>query len=146
MLTLVDDVLRALRRKHAARHAPGQANGVVELQVSSRSSVSLSVPQTSKTHNVDKLLDLALALAPDLAHLERDEVAERLRLFAEHLADLAEDLSALGAGHLAERRLGLDRALNCPLGVLGGTLYISMASHPGTSYLGATRHEERYAR
>lgn len=50
--------------------------------------------------DVDELLHLADALGADLAHLQGHEVAQRLALGAQGLADLAHDLAAAGGGHL----------------------------------------------
>eukprot|EP00760_Papus_ankaliazontas_P028430 PhM_4_TR3707/c0_g1_i1/m.62848 len=73
------EVARALRRQHLA----GDLARVTARQVA----------------DVDVLLHLADALGEDLAHLQGEQLAERVAHLAELIADLAHDLAAGGRGH-----------------------------------------------
>ncbi len=53
--------------------------------------------------DVDHLLHFAVALRADLAHLEADEIAQRLLGGAQRLAEVAHELAALGRRRLAPR-------------------------------------------
>src|SRR5207249_494552 len=53
--------------------------------------------------DVDHLLHFAQALAPDLSHLRRDELAERLLVLAKQLAETSHERPALRRRHHAER-------------------------------------------
>ncbi len=71
--------------------------------------VELARQADREVAHVDHLLDLAEALGEDLAHLERDQPAERLLVLAQLVAELAHDLAALRRRHHApgrERRRG----------------------------------------
>lgn len=86
---------------------------------------SLACGQLRLTHNVNELLHLSLALGLDLAHLERDQVAERADLVVERLADLADDLATLRSGHVADGAGGLGALRDGDAGLLGGGLGVS---------------------
>ena len=75
-----------------------------------RAPVELPRETDREVADVDHLLHLAEALLRDLAHLERDERAERLLLAAELLAEQAHELAALRRRHVAPRREGGDGA------------------------------------
>ncbi len=58
-----------------------------------RQTVELARQAHGEVGDVDHLLDLALALAGDLAHLERDELAEVLLVLAKEIAELPDDFA-----------------------------------------------------
>ena len=58
--------------------------------------VELAAETDREVADVDHLLHLAQALAPDLAHLERDELAERLLVLPEQRAELADHVAPRG--------------------------------------------------
>ena len=73
-----------------------------------RQAVELAREADREVADVDHLLHLAVSFRADLAHLERDEVAERLLHLAQCLAEVAHELAALRRGRLApaeERRV-----------------------------------------
>ena len=68
--------------------------------------VELAREADREVADVDHLLHFAVAFGADLAHLERDEFAERLLELAQRVAEIAHDLAALGRRALAP---GLER-------------------------------------
>ena len=72
--------------------------------------------------DVDHLLDLALALGADLAHLQRDQGAQGFLELPEGVSELADHLAALGGGKLAPAEEGLLGPPRHPVVLLGGDL------------------------
>src|SRR5690606_23571880 len=99
-------VARPLRRDGQAVELPAQADGEVA--------------------DVDHLLDLAEPFGADLPHLQGDELAERLLVRSEQLAEGAHELAALGRGTYAP-------LLEAGLGSSEGGFLVSgaRASHGG---------------
>ena len=60
-----------------------------------RQAVELPRQADGEVADVDHLLHFAVALGADLAHLERDQIAERLLQLAQRLAEIAHQLAAL---------------------------------------------------
>eukprot|EP00047_Mylnosiga_fluctuans_P013855 m.33831 g.33831 ORF g.33831 m.33831 type:complete len:546 (+) comp5145_c1_seq1:34-1671(+) len=95
-------VAGALGRDDLARERAGQAD--------------------SEVADVDILLHFALALSQNLAHLQRDQLAERLLLLAERVADLADNLATLGSRDLRPDLVRLARCSDRRSVVLCGAL------------------------
>lgn len=72
--------------------------------------------------NIDVLLNLALALGQDLAHLERDQGTERLELLVQGITHLADNLATLGGGGLAPHDLDVLHLLQGLVELLDSTL------------------------
>jgi hypothetical protein len=68
-----------------------------------RQAVQLAREPDREVTNVDHLLHFAVAFRADLAHLERDEIAQRLLEFPERVAEIAHEVAALGRRPLAPR-------------------------------------------
>ena len=66
-----------------------------------REAVELAGQTDGEVGDVDHLLDLALALGVDLAHLQRDQRAERLLVLAQRIADAPDVLATLRGGQHA---------------------------------------------
>ena len=71
--------------------------------------VELSRQPGREVADVDHLLHFAVALRADLAHLERDQIAQRLLGVAQRLAEVADQLAALRRRHRAPGGEGLLR-------------------------------------
>ncbi len=79
-----------------------------------RVAVQLAREPYREVADVDHLLDFALSLSDDLSHFQADQLTEFMLVFAELVADLANDLAAPGSGHLAplqKRSVGPNRDL-----------------------------------
>ena len=68
-----------------------------------RQAVELPRQADREVADVDHLLHFAVTFGPDLAHLERDEIAERLLGLAQRLPEIAHEVAALRRRHLAPR-------------------------------------------
>jgi hypothetical protein len=70
-----------------------------------RDGEAIELPRQSgrEVADVDHLLHFAVALRANLAHLERDEIAERFLYVAKRVPEIADQLAPLGGGHLAPR-------------------------------------------
>jgi pyrroloquinoline quinone (PQQ) biosynthesis protein C len=61
--------------------------------------VKLARQANGEVADVDHLLHLADAFGANLAHLQRDQFAQRLLVRAQEVAQVAHDFAALGRGH-----------------------------------------------
>ena len=98
--------------------------------------------------DVDHLLHLAMPFRPELAHLQRDQVSQRLLHLAQRLPEIAHQLAALGGGDFPPTEEGSLGGLRHPLigrgrgldhfcdrlpggGVVGGQLAALGIADPG---------------
>ncbi len=84
---------------HAVRRALGLHRQAVQLARQTHGEVA----------DIDHLLHLAVPFGADLAHLQRDQVAQRLLVFAQRIAQVADHLAALGGWHAAPGQESLMR-------------------------------------
>ena len=93
------------RRDHAdgPQRMPLLHHPVARALGGDRQAVELPRQADGEVADVDHLLHFALAFRADLAHLERDEVAERLLVLPQRIAEIAHELAALGRRALAPR-------------------------------------------
>ena len=77
-----------------------------------RQAVELTRQSHGEIADVDHLLDLALTLGFDLAHLERDQRAECLFLLAQLVAELTNDLATMRRRDLSPHEEGSLRTIH----------------------------------
>ena len=105
-------------RDHAdrAERVPGLEHAMAGALGGDRTAEELAREPHGEVADVDHLLHLAEALLGDLAGLERDELAERLLLASQLLAEQADELAAPRCGHVAPRLEGFGGSRDCGIG------------------------------